>query len=137
MRPAAVIACGRLNGQRSPARDSGDCMDLPLLLCGPILRRVEPTLVSVWVALREPATVILKLWEGRVAAGASNVFLSSDPGTATLRVGARLHVAVATLKIPVTSPRVLQPGRLYSYDLSIATSSGTSTLNTLGLLTSG
>jgi hypothetical protein len=44
---------------------------------------------------------------------------------------------VATLKIPVTSPRVLQPNRLYSYDVSIATSGGTSTLNSLGLLSSG
>jgi hypothetical protein len=93
--------------------------------------------VSVWVALREPGTVTIKLWEGRVATGAGNVFLSSDPGTPTLRVGARLHVAVATLRIPVTSPRVLQPGRLYSYDLSIATDSGISTLNTLGLLSVG
>src|SRR5687768_1321204 len=29
----------------------GDRMELPLMLAGPILRRVEPTLVSVWVAL--------------------------------------------------------------------------------------
>ena len=65
-------------------------MALPLLLCGPILRRVEPTLASVWVALREPATVALRLWEGRVAAGAGNMLLSSEPaGTRTLRVGAQ------------------------------------------------
>jgi hypothetical protein len=36
---------------------------LPLLLAGPILRRVEPTLVSVWVALRDAATASLMLWE--------------------------------------------------------------------------
>jgi len=40
-------------------------MSLPLLLAGPILRRVEPTLVSVWVALRDPCNVLLKVWEGR------------------------------------------------------------------------
>jgi len=40
-------------------------MNLPLLLAGPILRRVEPTLVSVWVALRDPCDVRLKVWEGR------------------------------------------------------------------------
>ena len=72
-------------------------MDLPLLLCGPILRRTEPTLVSVWVALRDPGTVTIKLWEGRVATGAGNVFLSSDPGTPTLRVGAHLQVVRALL----------------------------------------
>jgi hypothetical protein len=28
--------------------------ELPFTLAGPILRRVEPRLVAVWVALREP-----------------------------------------------------------------------------------
>ncbi len=113
-------------------------MDLPLLLAGPILRRVEPTLVSVWVALRESATVTLTLWEGRVTAGSGGVFLSAEPpGTRTLRVGKQLHIALATIKIPTTSPRVLQPGRAYSYDISITTATETKTLKTLGLLTTG
>ena len=34
-------------------------MALPLLLAGPILRRVDPNLVSVWLALSEPAKVSL------------------------------------------------------------------------------
>ncbi len=68
-------------------------MTLPLLLAGPILRRVEPTLVSVWLALRDPATVTLSLWRDRIAAGSGNVFLSSEPpGTRTLRVGKQLHI---------------------------------------------
>ena len=62
--------------------------DLPLLLAGPIVRRVEPTLASVWVALSEPATVTLKIWEGRVTAGSGNVLNSTEPpGTNTFRVG--------------------------------------------------
>ena len=113
-------------------------MNLPLLLAGPILRRVEPTLVSVWVALRDPATIALTLWDGRVTAGSGNVFLSSEaPGTKTLRVGKQLHIALATIKIPKTSPRVLQPGHVYSYDISIKTATETRTLKTLGLLTAG
>jgi hypothetical protein len=113
-------------------------VDLPLLLAGPILRRVEPTLVAVWVALRDPATVTLSLWEGRVTAGSGSVFLSSEPpGTKTLRVGKQLHIALAVIKIPKTSPRVLQPGRAYSYDLSIKTATETTTLQALGLLTTG
>ena len=104
-------------------------MDLPLLLAGPILRRVEPTLVSVWVALRESATVTLTLWQDRVTAGSGGVFLSSEPpGTRTLRVGKQLHIALATNKIPKTSPRVLQPGRAYSYDISIKTATEIRTL---------
>src|SRR5688572_4501090 len=117
-------------------------MDLPLLLAGPIVRRVEPTLASVWVALRDPATVTLKLWEGRVTSGSGNVLNSSEPpGARTLRVGAKLHIAVCVVKIPPNSPRLLQPGKIYSYDLEIvATRDGiseTHTLKSLGLLTTG
>ena len=43
-------------------------MDLPLILAGPILRRIEPNLVSVWLALSEAASVQLTLWEGRATA---------------------------------------------------------------------
>ncbi len=114
-------------------------MALPLLLAGPIVRRVEPTLASVWVALSEPATVTLSLWEGsQIAAGSDNVFISSEPpGIQTLRIGRRLHLAVAIIKIEKTSPRVLQAGRTYSYDLAIRTATETQTLKTLGLLRTG
>src|SRR5512134_1872511 len=113
-------------------------MQLPLLLAGPILRRVEPTLVSVWLALSESATVHVTLWNGRVTAGSGNPWFSSAPaGTQTLRVGAKLHVVVATVKIPGTSPRVLQPGHFYSYDCEIVTATGRHTLKSLGLLNTG
>jgi hypothetical protein len=111
---------------------------LPLVLAGPIVRRVEPTLASVWIALRDRATVMLKLWEGRVTAGSGSLFVSSEPpGARTLTVGANLHVTVAKVEIPPTSPRLLQPGKIYSYDLEIQTDSGTHSLKSLGLLTSG
>jgi len=54
-------------------------MELPLMLAGPILRRVEPTLVSVWVALSEPGTIRVTLWEGRVTAGSANPLIAFDP----------------------------------------------------------
>jgi hypothetical protein len=112
--------------------------DLPLLLAGPIVRRVEPTLASVWVALSEPATVTLKIWEGRVTAGSGNVLNSTEPpGTNTLRVGDKLHIAVPLIKILPTSPRLLEPGKIYSYDLEIKTASATHNLKSLGLLTTG
>ena len=41
-------------------------MELPLLLAGPILRRVDPTNCAVWLALSKPATVTLKVWEGQL-----------------------------------------------------------------------
>jgi hypothetical protein len=113
-------------------------LSLPLILAGPILRRVEPTLVSVWLALTEAATVRITLWDGRVTAGSGNPWFTSDPpGTPTLRAGAKLHVVVATVKIPRTSPRLLQPGHSYSYDCEIVTAGGSNTLKSLGLLNSG
>ena len=40
-------------------------MNLPLLLAGPILRRVDTTTASVWLALRDPCNVVMTVWEGR------------------------------------------------------------------------
>jgi hypothetical protein len=111
---------------------------LPLLLAGPIVRRVEPTLASVWIALSEPADVTLKIWEGRVTSGSGNVLNSTEPpGTRTLRVGDKLHIAVPLIKILPTSPRLLEPGKIYSYDIEIKTAAETHTLKSLGLLTTG
>jgi hypothetical protein len=111
--------------------------DLPLLLAGPIVRRVEPTLACVWVALSEPATVTLKIWEGRVTQGSGNVLNTGDP-TRTVRAGDKLHIALPLIKILPTSPRLLEPGKIYSYDLEIKTASGTTqNLKSLGLLTTG
>ena len=110
--------------------------DLPLLLAGPIVRRVEPTLASVWVAFREPAIVTLKIWDGRVSTGSGNVLNTGDP-TPTIRIGDELHVALPIIKILPQSPRVLVPGKIYSYDLEIKVGSTIHTLKSLGLLSTG
>ncbi|HKS58236.1 MAG TPA: hypothetical protein VJS12_23270 [Steroidobacteraceae bacterium] len=110
--------------------------DLPLLLAGPIVRRVEPALASVWIALSKPATVTLKIWEGRVSTGAGNVLNVSDP-TPTIRIGDELHVALPLIKILPTSPRLLEPGKIYSYDLEIKIAGATHTLQSLGMLSTG
>jgi hypothetical protein len=110
--------------------------ELPLLLAGPIVRRVEPALASVWVALSKPATVTLKIWEGRVSTGSGNVLNVSDP-TPTLRIGDELHVALPLIKILPTSPRLLEPGKIYSYDIEIKVGGTTHTLQSLGLLSTG
>ncbi|HVF17381.1 MAG TPA: hypothetical protein VNA21_10725 [Steroidobacteraceae bacterium] len=112
-------------------------MVLPLLLAGPIVRRVEPSLAAVWIALSEPASVSLKLFDGRISAqDAGTPLLTSEAPASTLRVGDKLHIALALIKIPQTSPQ-LQPNRIYSYDLDIKVGDSTHTLNSLGLLTSG
>ncbi|WP_341676919.1 hypothetical protein [Niveibacterium sp. SC-1] len=113
-------------------------LQLPLLLAGPILRRVEPTMVCVWVALSENAALTLRLWEGRVAFDEPNVFVESQPEhQQMLRVGQRLFVGMVALKIDATSPKKLQPARLYSYDIEVRVGADRHTLKTLGLLRDG
>jgi hypothetical protein len=109
-------------------------VSLPLVLAGPILRRVEPNLVSVWIAFSRAASVTLTLWEGRTKAGAVDHFFRSDPPTVTLRFGDQLHVAQALLRIPAASQKALKPGVIYSYDVAITEGATTHTLASLGLL---
>jgi len=112
-------------------------MSLPLLLAGPILRRVEPTLVSVWVALRDPCDVRLKIWEGRAESGRPTP-LAQSPVTHTLRLGAQLNLVEVTVQLPATAGVSFQADSLYSYDLEITDASNTlHTLNTLHMLEEG
>jgi hypothetical protein len=91
-------------------------MGFPLLLAGPILRRVEPALVSVWVALRDPSSVRVLVWEGRAESGRPTP-LAASPDTHTVRVGAKLHLAEVTVQLPDTAGTSFQPDSLYSYDV--------------------
>ena len=109
-------------------------MALPLVLAGPILRRVESNLVSVWIALSRPANVTITSWEGRIKPGAAGEFFRSNPPTPTLRIADNLHVTVALARIPAGSQKVFKPGVIYSYDLTIVAGANTHTLASLGLL---
>lgn len=109
-------------------------MELPLLLAGPIVRRVEPTLVSVWVALSKPSQVRLSVWDSRVVTGSPNPLIASPAaGVHTIRLGQKLHIALVTLKPPANSVQTLRSGHVYSYDLEIAPD-GESTRHTLNSL---
>lgn len=134
-------------------------MTFPLVLAGPILRRVEPALVSIWIALREEASLRLVVWEGRAVSGRPDPLLISEP-TDTLRLGAQLHLAQVTIRIPDNAPKppddldeepsetddratadvgkTLKPDALYSYDIRITTSDQvTNDLTSLGMLEAG
>ncbi len=108
-------------------------MPLPLLLAGPILRRVESNLVTVWLALSQDAMVTLSVWEGRVPAGAGTPFVSSAPER-TWRIGDQLHLGLVTARIPETSGKSFQPDVLYSYDVAITAGGSTHTLQSLHML---
>ena len=103
-----------------------DRMPFPLLLAGPILRRVEPRLVSVWVALSMPCRVGLTVWQGAQTATTSVEPLGGAGGEATavtLRVGEKLHIALVTKTFP--EPQLpLSPDQIYSYDLSFTPADG-------------
>ena len=94
-------------------------MTLPLVLAGPLVRRVDARYCSFWVALSQPATVTADIWSGiqrsdtvgRVVSGAPKVATGSAP---TVRFGEKLFVAVVTARASAS----LQPGAIFSYDLS-------------------
>jgi hypothetical protein len=103
------------------------------LLAGPILRRVEPNLVSVWLALSRDAKVSLAVYEGLVGAGTTSAFALGRPEQ-TWRLGEQLHLALVTVRLPETSGRAFVPDTLYSYDVLILTADETHTLATLDML---
>ncbi|MFZ4576447.1 MAG: hypothetical protein ACOYN0_18840, partial [Phycisphaerales bacterium] len=109
------------------------------LLAGPILRRVEPNLVSVWVALTKPAKVEIEVFRGQGPAGTLG---PKVPGKApaspldvhTISAGAKLHVVVSMWE--PESLAGLELGQIFSYDLKITTDEdgATARLKDLGLL---
>lgn len=115
--------------------------DLPLILAGPIVRRVEERTCSFWIALRESATVTATIWANpQFATETLGIVATGDPPLAsgqatTRRFGAHLHVAVVTVKLDSAaglSP--LAPGTLYSYNLAIVGGFGQADLHSEGLL---
>jgi hypothetical protein len=93
-----------------------DFNNLPLILAGPILRRVEPQLVSVWVALSQQRSVEFGLWTG-LTAGVGFFGNNTAMHTAnanTIRIGQKLHIALVTLDLTAAP---LTPGQIYSYNL--------------------
>ncbi|MBN7797148.1 alkaline phosphatase family protein [Parahaliea mediterranea] len=71
--------------------------DLPLILAGPLLRRVTPRRLNLWLALRQPVGIRLTLqW---AESGAQHYTL--EPGTAACRLqsaGERLHFVLVDIK---------------------------------------
>ena len=95
---------------------------LPLVLAGPIVRRIEPDAATVWVAIREPALVRLS-----VQTEAGQVRLSGQ--RATVAIGTHLHIVAVTATIDgavhddvddaggAERPPGLYRGQTYLYDL--------------------
>ncbi len=116
-------------------------MPLPRVLAGPIVRRVDATGCSFWIALSEPAQVTASIWMNTRTAGSTPGTVSggdapaatSDP-TTLLKFGDNLYVGVVTIKLGSGGTPSLTPGLIYSYDLTLSGSFGTSGLKQEGLL---
>lgn len=98
----------------------------PLLLSGPIVRRVERRTVSIFVALSEQRTVKVDVYGGNSTLNPS-LASKSEP---TVQVGDNLHLAVITA-VPAND---LLEGIVYGYDVTFSGGGGTQTLSSLGLL---
>src|SRR5947209_12045746 len=100
------------------------------VLAGPIVRRVEPRLAAIWVAVDVECNVRLDIWRG--IQNASFIGTPQFRATAqTVRAGDQLHIGlvVADLK---DEPEPLLPEVLYSYNLTFnPTGGGQATLQSL------
>ncbi len=113
--------------------------EMPVLLAGPIVRRVEPRSVVVWVAFREPGEVSISVWEGRLKSGGpGSVATGESPiGTGTVntrRFGKALHIAlVRTGARPQHTIPTFRPGAIYSYDIVFKPDAGGDPVGLLGM----
>jgi hypothetical protein len=101
----------------------------PLVLAGPMVRRVEPGVVAVWVALKEPRAVRLSVFQGPTDTGTGDGPFTGGTTVATgdsttLRVGDHLHVA-CTVATTASGGTALTAGQTFSYNLSFGSASGT------------
>ena len=88
-------------------------MGLPLVVAGPVLRRVEPNLVTVWIALSRPADVHLFVYLGlRQADDGSGGHVTSGFAP-TIPIGKNLHVATVTARTGLTRVIRLIPARFW------------------------
>ena len=109
--------------------------DLPLIICGPIVRRVEPEAVAVWVAIKANRKVELSLWPGVTMVPQSGQYFGnagamvSSGKVNTLKVGENLYISLVYVK-----GLQLLPGQIYSYNLSFFGGTTSEDLSQLGLL---
>src|SRR5947199_2372323 len=97
---------------------------LPLILSGPLLRRVEPQSVTVWLALKEPRIVTLRVYARN---DAGDLVQQCEGTQHTIRLGNHLHIVAVTAH---ASTATLQWGELYYYDLFFRADDHTGILDT-------
>ncbi|MFJ5830910.1 peptidoglycan-binding protein [Streptomyces sp. NPDC093089] len=90
-----------------------DVAGLPLVLAGPIVRRVDQSSATVWLALKAPRKVTLDVYEG--ASGPLPATPTLTGTRVTARIGEHLHIVAVTATVP--SGGTLRPGAIHRYAL--------------------
>jgi hypothetical protein len=83
--------------------------NLPIVLAGPILRRVTPDSVTVWLALKEQKTVTLEVYDRSNA-------LRLIGSRQSVAVGKNLHIVAVTAE---QGTGELVPGQNYTYNIML------------------
>lgn len=122
---------------RAPYGGLRQCIDrLPLILAGPMLRRTESNAVTVWVALKEPCDVTLRVYSTRLGNGSSIDEQLLEGSASTVQLGKNLH-AIALTAQPLnhlSNGGILNPGQIYAYDLNFNGCNLAQALNSEGFL---
>lgn len=86
---------------------------VPLILAGPILRHTEPESVTVWLALKEPCSIALEIYETNADATIGKILLRGQRHT--IELGKHLHIVAVTAR--TITGELLQSDRLYAYNV--------------------
>ena len=92
-----------------------ELQQLPLIIAGPILRHTSVDEVTVWLALRKPDTVTLKVYDTETGKGSIIDTLILEGRRKTIAFGKNLHIVAVTAILLGTNKLI--PGWVYAYDL--------------------
>ncbi|GII54245.1 hypothetical protein Pth03_26340 [Planotetraspora thailandica] len=98
-------------------------MTLPLVLAGPVVRRVDASSATFWIALSRPASIEALAWAGDQTSAGSGTVQSGDPVVArSIATPTRAwgdHLFTATVTAETQGAGGLSPGAVFSYDVVV------------------
>jgi hypothetical protein len=106
--------------------------ELPLVLAGPVLRRVDSGRVCVWIALSKPGDVTVTVFSGRAQSTGNGTASAPSIGTrtrATRKFGVNLHAAVVDVDVAG-----MPPLSRHCYDVVVDAGGEVKGLKALGML---
>jgi hypothetical protein len=110
---------------RLPGGANASANPLPLILAGPILRKVTPSSVTVWLALSQPAKVTVDVYSVDPLVGKA-LATGNRP---SVKIGQNLHVVCVTAHLVAGQSNLTSGTNIYSYNLTFTTASGDIPLN--------